>query len=104
MKKQTRLDDTISILLGSAWKREYPFHPERKFRFDYARPDVKIAIEIQGGIWTRGKHVRGVGYENDCEKLNLAVTMGWKVLWYTPQMVMRNPQKFLGEVNLLLTT
>ncbi len=104
MKKQALHDDTISILLGRSWKREYAFHPSRRFRFDYARPDVKIAIEIQGGTWTQGKHVRGVGYENDCEKLNLAVTMGWRVLWYTPQMVLRNPQKFLDDVNLLLTT
>ena len=60
---------------------ELPFHPKRKWRFDLAWPDRKVAIEIQGGIWSRGRHTRGKGYLNDMEKLNEAQLLGWKVFW-----------------------
>lgn len=38
-----------------------------------------IAVEIQGGVWSGGGHVRGKGYQNDCEKHNAGVMAGWKV-------------------------
>jgi very-short-patch-repair endonuclease len=68
-------------------QREYRFLLGRKFRFDFAIPDAKLAIEIEGGIWTGGRHTRGAGYEKDLEKYNLAAMLGWKVLRFTPQMV-----------------
>jgi len=64
-------------------KPEYIFCPGRRFRFDYAYPDEKIAIELEGGVWIQGRHNRGQGFINDCEKYNLACVMGWKVLRYT---------------------
>lgn len=67
--------------------RELVFHPERKWRFDGAWPHAKIAFEIQGGTWSSGRHVRGNGYANDCEKLNEAVLLGWRLFWFTSQMV-----------------
>ena len=65
--------------------KEYRFHPVRKWRFDYAFPDYKIAIEINGGVWKAGRHNRGQGYINDLEKLNNAAALGWLVLQFTPQ-------------------
>lgn len=91
-----------SVLAVYQMQKEYRFHPERRFRFDYALPDYKIAIEIQGGTWTRGKHVRGKGYERDCEKLNLAQAMGWRVLWYTPQMIENDLAGFINAVDKLV--
>lgn len=69
-------------------EREFRFHPDRKFRFDYAFPAHKLAIEQDGGIYSGGRHVRGKGYENDMEKMNLAVLAGWRVLRYTPQRIL----------------
>jgi len=60
--------------------KEYKFHPERKWRFDYAILGNKIAIEIEGGIFTKGRHTRPTGFIKDMEKYNTATAMGWKVI------------------------
>lgn len=69
--------------------REYKFHPTRKWRFDLAWPDQKVAIEFEGGIWTGGAHTRGRHFNSDCEKYNAAAILGWKVLRYTANTVDR---------------
>lgn len=74
----------LTARVGGDWVAELPFHPKRKFRFDYACPEHGVAIEIDGGIWTGGRHSGGVGQKKDFEKLNLAAEMGWLVLHYTP--------------------
>ncbi len=61
---------------------EHRFHPVRRWRFDLAIPIYRIAIEIEGGVWTRGRHTRGAGYLADLEKYNEATAMGWSVLRY----------------------
>lgn len=67
--------------------QQHKFHPVRRWRFDMAWPDYKLACEIDGGIWTRGRHVRGAGYRRDCIKGNEALILGWRVLHFTPDMV-----------------
>lgn len=69
---------------------EYKFCETRKWRFDYALPDEKIAIEIEGGVYSYGRHTRGCGYIKDMEKYNEAALLGWKVLRYTPQQFANN--------------
>ena len=66
---------------------EYRFAPPRRWRFDFAWPDLKVALEVEGGTFTGGRHVRGRGYENDCEKYNAATLAGWKVYRVTTKMV-----------------
>jgi very-short-patch-repair endonuclease len=73
--------------LSYQWVDEYRFHPTRRWRFDFARPDIKLAIEIDGGIWTSGRHSRGKGMLADMEKGNQAVALGWQILHFTPQTV-----------------
>lgn len=63
---------------------EYRFHPVRRFRFDYAWLNALVAVEIEGGIYTNGRHTRGKGYKADMEKYNLATLLGWVILRYTP--------------------
>ncbi len=71
-------------------EREFVFHSKRKWRFDLAWPKLLIAVEVEGGIWVGGRHVRGEGYEADCEKYNEAQLAGWMVLRFTPGMIKRN--------------
>lgn len=72
-------------LLGGEWWAEWPFHPTRKWRFDYACPELKIAIEVDGGIFTGGRHSGGVGQLRDFEKGNAACAMGWYVFHTAPE-------------------
>jgi len=68
-------------------EREYKFHPKRKWRFDFALPDRMVAIEIEGGVWSGGRHTRGSGYIKDLEKYNQAALMGWAILRFTSDQV-----------------
>lgn len=73
--------------LGAVMVREYMFHPTRKWRFDYAIPALKIAVECDGGVWTGGRHVNPQGYVKDMEKFNAAAELGWVVLKFTPKQL-----------------
>ena len=72
------------------YKREYQFHDTRKWRFDFALTDWWVAIEVEGGIFSNGRHVRGTGYTQDVLKYNAAVTLGWLVLRYTTAQINGN--------------
>ena len=66
---------------------EHKFHEGRKWRMDYAWIDNKIALEVEGGVWTGGRHTRGQGFINDCEKYSEAAIAGWCVIRVTPQQL-----------------
>ncbi|APS51736.1 hypothetical protein AVI51_13345 [Piscirickettsia salmonis] len=68
-------------------EQEYRFHKTRKWRFDFAWPDLKIAVEVEGGTYSQGRHTRGKGFEADCEKYNTATESGWLVFRYSTQQV-----------------
>ena len=53
---------------------------KRMWRLDFAWPDKKLALEIEGGIWIQGAHTRGKHFLSDCEKYNTATLLGWRVL------------------------
>lgn len=67
--------------------REYRFHEKRRFRFDFAWPELKIAVEVDGGTFSGGRHVRGLGHRTDAIKFNLAACSGWSVLRGDKKMV-----------------
>jgi len=88
----SELEQYCSFLLRIAtpnlkWEREYRFAPPRRYRFDFAYPEKKVAIECEGGSFTLGRHNRSTGFRDDCRKYNLAVLSGWKVLRYTKEML-----------------
>lgn len=64
---------------------EYRFAPPRRWRFDYAWPAHKVALEVEGGVWTGGRHVSGAGFVKDMEKYNAAAVAGWRVLRCQPR-------------------
>lgn len=70
---------------------EYSIVPDRRWRWDIAWPDWKVAIEVQGGVWSRnGKgHARPSRVIKDMDKRNAATLWFWKVLEVTPQTLMR---------------
>ena len=73
---------------GYKFEEEYKFHPTRRWRFDFVILPLKdkIALEIDGAIWTgKGRHSVGKGFISDCEKYNQAQMLGWAVLRYTPE-------------------
>lgn len=77
----------LSFVPRNIIELEYRFHPPRRWRFDWAIPTEKIAIEYHGGIYSAGRHTRGTGFQNDREKMNQAAIDGWIVLEITEEMV-----------------
>lgn len=66
---------------------EYRFDPKRRWRFDFAWPEERLAVEIEGGVWSDGRHTRGNGFTKDCEKYNEATLAGWRVLRVTGEQI-----------------
>ena len=85
------LEDTLHAHLTlagfTAFKREFRAIPGRRFKWDFAWPDNRLLVEVQGGTWNGGKHGRGSGISKDTEKLNLAAIHRWAVLQFTPDQV-----------------
>lgn len=79
----------LQIRAVKLWEpiREYKFDSIRKWRFDFAWPNLRLAVEIEGGIWTGGRHTRGQGFLDDCEKYNQAALVGWMVLRFPTEQI-----------------
>ncbi len=71
--------------LGIETEAEYRFHPDRKWRFDLASEEHRLAFEVNGHF--QGKH--GAGWSNDAEKLNTAQVLGWRVFVFSNRDVLR---------------
>lgn len=87
--KSTVIAPTLFTLAGLPQpETEYPFARaiKRRWRLDYAWPALMLALEIEGGVWNGGRHVRGAGFEADIEKYNAAGLLGWRLLRATPEM------------------
>lgn len=59
--------------------REHIFAPPRRWRFDFCWPTRMIAVEVEGGVWIKGRHTRGSGFVGDIAKYNRAVKDKWAV-------------------------
>lgn len=80
--EQKFVDQALALRLP-AWAEEHYFAKPRRWRFDFAWPDRMLAVEIEGGTHSGGRHTRGSGYAADCEKYNAAAIQGWHVLRFT---------------------
>ena len=72
--------------IGLKYIREWVFSPPRRFRLDFfLAPD--LAIEVDGAIWTGGRHGRGGGILSDCEKYALIAAKGFRLVRLTPKHI-----------------
>ena len=77
---------------------EYVFHDTRKWRFDFALPDERLAIEIEGGTRSgKSRHVKHKGYTEDCDKYNEAALYGWAVLRFTSEHL-KDPDRVIAPI------
>lgn len=85
------------------FEQEFEFHPKRKWRADFHLVGKKILVEVEGGIWSRGRHTRGKGYIGDMEKYNAATMMGFQVLRFSTDQVksglaIQQIEKMVGDL------
>lgn len=67
-------------------RTEYHAIPGRELRWDFAWPEHGILLEIQGGIFSKGRSAHsGASLVKDFLKNNLAVEHGWRVLYLSPK-------------------
>ena len=87
----SKLEETLATQIHYARlikpEREYKFHELRRWRFDFVWVGLKLAVECEGGTWSGGRHTRGSGFADDCEKYNQAVLDGWRVLRFTSEQI-----------------
>lgn len=85
----SKLEETLAMQLRAhgivGWEREYRFLKRRRYRYDFAWPKARLAVELQGGIWMRrGGHNTAAGITRDCQKMNYSTLAGWRVLLFVP--------------------
>ena len=86
----SKLEEQFAAQLDEAgirYVRERMLIPGRRFRFDFLFPRHWLVAEIEGGTWSGGRHTTGAGFHKDCEKYNLALEHGYRVLRFTSTMV-----------------
>lgn len=88
---RTALEDTLAAQIRMAGLpnpvREYKFLLDRGYRFDFVWLDKMVAVEVEGGVWSGGRHVRPAGYQADMDKYNLAAAAGFAVYRFGAEAV-----------------
>ena len=84
------------------FEQEFEFHPKRKWRADFHLAGKKILVEVEGGIWSGGRHTRSKGYIGDMEKYNAATMLGYQVIRFSTDQVksglaIQQIEKMVGE-------
>lgn len=88
---KSSLEEALLLQIAAAGittpDREFKFHPTRRWKFDFYWPDIKVACEVEGGVWIRGRHNRPQGFISDCEKYSEAALMGICVIRVTEKHI-----------------
>ena len=93
VKKERVVSEGEAILsqhlrtLKIEFEQEFKFHPTRKWRADFHLKGKKVLVEVEGGIWSNGRHTRGKGYLGDLDKYNAATMMGYQVIRFSTEQV-----------------
>ena len=85
------------------FEQEFHFQPGRKWRADFHLKGRMILIEVEGGIWTNGRHTSGKGYIGDMEKYNAATMLGYQVIRFSTEQVksglaIQQIEKMVGDL------
>jgi len=85
------------------FEQEFKFHLTRQWRADFHLVNKKILVEVEGGIWSNGRHTRGKGYLGDMEKYNAAVMLGYQVIRFSTEQVksglaIQQIEKMVGDL------
>lgn len=88
------------FLEGPELLREYRFHPERRWKADFAHLPSRTLIEVEGGVWNHGRHTSPKGFLNDAEKYLAATLDGWNVLRLTaPQIELATLRRVIHYIH-----
>lgn len=89
-KRRSHLEERLALWIQREGLprpvREFRFARPRQWRFDFAWPELGLALEIEGGTWVQGRHGTGAGMRADAEKYNAATLDGWRILRVTSDM------------------
>jgi hypothetical protein len=102
LDRTVTLDAFLALVRCQDFVRELRPFPPRRFRFDVAWPVHRVALEIQGGVFVGGHHVRGENYEDDCEKILIGAMEGWRVLPLTWRMIERTPANLASALDQII--
>lgn len=106
LNKVSQWEETVWLWLERQYEgefiREFKFHHKRRWRLDFACPQERLAIEVQGLLWggRQGGHQRPKGVERDCEKQAHAMMLGWRVLPIAPKHI-RSGEAYTWIKNLM---
>jgi len=108
MTARSHLEEGFLVVWKCVFDAKYPlparevyFHADRKWRLDFAWPQYKLAVEIQGGQWRhsgRSAHVGGHALQRDCEKHNALIDAGWSVYTFTTDDLEARPVQCVEQV------
>ncbi len=76
-----------SLAGGQPLERQDRFHPERRWRADFAQVEARVLIEVEGGIWVNGRHNRAAGFNADLEKYLQVGLLCWRVFRLGPEQI-----------------
>lgn len=83
-------------------RKQYKFSKKRQWKFDVAHLGAKVAVELDGGEWSKGRHVRPQGFIDDCEKLNAATLAGWVYLRFPRSTFDNDPTSAIADIDALI--
>ena len=75
------------VIVGAGIRNRLKSAGLKDWRFDFAWPGIRFAVEVEGGIFTMGRHTRGAGFEEDRIKYGEAMKLGWTVYSCTSGMI-----------------
>ena len=92
MAKVSELEEVLALQIRGVGlpepKRQYRAIVGRQFAFDFAWPEERVLVEVNGGTWQHMGHSTGRGIQRDYEKMNLATLCDWRVLVFTAKDVL----------------